>query len=268
MAGIRPIAERIIRGRLLLRQARPGWMTEGRSIVSDGHNSRSRGRPGWLRGRSLLAGLVSTATVAAFLTAAGTANAVTSTSPIGAAGIVPSGAARIGTVPGSTKVSIDVVLNPGNAAGLSRYATEVATPGSSLYHRYLAKGQFARLFGASGATINSVLSCLRTLGLRPGAVASDHLSIPVTATASQLESARLLEHQRSQAARLDRRQRRGHSRPRQHHTAAALQLRAERGLARGSQRLEDPPGGRANRRTAAVRPVVWRSRRHGCLHGR
>jgi hypothetical protein len=154
--------------------------------VSDGHNSRS---PGWPRGRSLAAGLASAATVAAFLAAAGTANAVAATAPVGAAGIVPSGAARIGTVPSGTKVSFDVVLNPSNAAGLSRYADEVATPGSSLYHRYLAKGQFARLFGASGATIANVVSGLRSLGLRPGAVASDHLSIPVTATAAQVQSA-------------------------------------------------------------------------------
>jgi subtilase family serine protease len=157
--------------------------------VSDGHYSRSRGRPGWLRGRGLTAGLVGTATVAAFLVTAGTANAVPGTSPVGAAGIVPAGAARIGTVPSNTKVSIDVVLNPTNAAGLSKYATEVATPGSSLYHRYLAKGQFAKLFGASGATVSTVLSSLRSLGLHPGIVAADRLSIPVTATAAQVESA-------------------------------------------------------------------------------
>ena len=157
--------------------------------MSDGHNSRSRNRPGWLRGRSLTAGLVSTATVAAFLVTAGTADAVVANVPVGAAGIVPSGAARIGTVPDSTKVSFDVVLNPANAAGLSKYASEVATPGSSLYHRYLAKGQFAKLFGASSATVSSVLSGLRALGLNPGAVASDHLSVPVTATAAQVESA-------------------------------------------------------------------------------
>jgi len=158
--------------------------------VSDGYHPRSPGRPGLLRGRGLTAGLTSVATAAAFLAVAGTASAAApATVPVGVAGIVPSGAARIGNVPGSTQVSIDVVLNPANAAGLSRYANEVATPGSSLYHRYLAKGQFARLFGASSATISNVAAALRSLGLHPGAVAPDHLSIPVAGTAAQMESA-------------------------------------------------------------------------------
>ncbi len=128
-------------------------------------------------------------TVAAFLAIAGTASAAAATAPVGAAGLVPAGAARIGAVPASTKVSFDVVLYPRNAAGLDQYATEVATPGSVLYHRYLAKGQFAKLFGATSATVGNVLSVLHTLGLHPGAVAADRLSIPVTATAAQVESA-------------------------------------------------------------------------------
>jgi hypothetical protein len=157
--------------------------------VSDGHNSRSLARPNWSRARGLTAGIVSMTTVAAFLTIAGTASAAAATAPVGEAGLLPGGAARIGTVPASTKISFDVVLYPRNAAGLGQYATEVATPGSALYHRYLAKGQFAGLFGATSATIGNVLSGLRAIGLHPGTVAADRLSIPVTATAAQVESA-------------------------------------------------------------------------------
>jgi subtilase family serine protease len=148
-----------------------------------------RSRPGRPRIRSLTAGFASVAAATAFLATAGAAHAAPGIAPVGLAGIVPSGAARIGSVPSTTRIHIDVVLDPANAAGLTQYATQVATPGSALYHRYLKRGQFARLFGASSATIDNVLSGLRALGLHPGAVASDHLSVPVTATAAQISSA-------------------------------------------------------------------------------
>jgi hypothetical protein len=103
--------------------------------------------------------------------------------------VVPHGAARTGIMPSSATLHLDVALAPKNAAALSQYANGVATPGSALYHRYLAKGQFAGLFGATNATINAVLAALRTAGLHPGAVSADHLSIPVTATVAQASSA-------------------------------------------------------------------------------
>jgi subtilase family serine protease len=110
-------------------------------------------------------------------------------SPVGAAGLVPQGAARTGIMPSGAALHIDVALAPKNATALSQYANEVSTPGSALYHRYLVKGQFAGMFGATKTTVSSVLAALRAAGLHPGAVASDRLSISVTATVSQVESA-------------------------------------------------------------------------------
>ncbi len=151
--------------------------------------SRMRGRPGWLRARSMTAGVASIAAATAVLATAGAAQAVPGARPVGAAGIVPAGAARVGSTDSSAKISIDVVLQPKNAAALSQYATQVATPGSPLYHRYITAKQFPALFGPTSATISSVLAALRAQGLHPGAVSSDHLSISVTATAGQLEKA-------------------------------------------------------------------------------
>ncbi|HET7018438.1 MAG TPA: S53 family peptidase, partial [Streptosporangiaceae bacterium] len=96
---------------------------------------------------------------------------------------------RTGIMPSSATLHLDVALTPRNAAALSQYASQVSTPGSALYHRYLAKGQFAGMFGATNATITAVLAALRAAGLHPGAVSSNHLSIPVTATVAQVESA-------------------------------------------------------------------------------
>jgi subtilase family serine protease len=147
-----------------------------------------RRRLGRLNARSLTAGLVSVAATAAFLAAAGTAQAVPS-SPVGAAGIVPPGSARIGALPTSTTIQIEVALAPRDPAALNQFAAQVSTPGSPLYHDYIARGQFAPLFGPTRATINAVYAALRARGLRPGAISADHLSIPVTASAGQIESA-------------------------------------------------------------------------------
>lgn len=148
-----------------------------------------RGRPRCLSVRGLTAGLVSVTAAAAFLATAGTAQAVPSPRPVGAAGVVPAGSVRTGALPASTTLHIDVALQPRDPAALAQYATEVSRPGSPLYHDYIARGQFAGMFGPTSATINAVYAALRARGLNPGAISSDHLSIPVTATAAQVESA-------------------------------------------------------------------------------
>ncbi len=164
-------------------------MTERENTLSEGNYSRTRGKPGWLNARGLTAGLVSVAATTAFLATAGAAQAVPSPTPVGAAGIVPHGSARIGALPSSTTLQIDVALAPRDPAALRQYATQVSTPGSPLYHAYIPHGQFASLFGPTSATIDNVYAALRARGLNPGAISADHLSIPVTATAGQLESA-------------------------------------------------------------------------------
>ena len=81
------------------------------------------------------------------------------------------------------------VLSPRDPAALTRYATQVATPGSPLYHDYLPKGEFPSVFGPTRAAIATVRSALTSIGLHPGQISANHLSIPVTATSSQVESA-------------------------------------------------------------------------------
>ena len=157
--------------------------------MSEGHNPPTRGRPGGLNARSVTAGLLSVAAATAFLATAGAAQAVPPPAPVGAAGIVPSGSARIGALPASTTMQIEVALAPRDPAALSQYASQVSMPGSPLYHQYIARGQFASMFGPTSATVNSVYAALRARGLNPGAISADHLSIPVTATAGQIESA-------------------------------------------------------------------------------
>ena len=108
---------------------------------------------------------------------------------IGAAPRTPAGAKVVGSVSGGTKINVTVVLNSQDPAGLAAYATDVATPGSSVYHQYLTVPQFAQRFGATTAQVRAVKSALRAEGLDPGRVTTNDLSIPVSATAGQLATA-------------------------------------------------------------------------------
>ncbi|HEY5317365.1 MAG TPA: protease pro-enzyme activation domain-containing protein, partial [Solirubrobacteraceae bacterium] len=80
---------------------------------------------------------------------------------IGAAPRTPAGAKVVGSVSGGTKINVTVVLNSQDPAGLAAYATDVATPGSSVYHQYLTVPQFAQRFGATTAQVRAVKSALR-----------------------------------------------------------------------------------------------------------
>ncbi len=78
---------------------------------------------------------------------------------------------------------------PRDPAALNRYATEVATPGSAVYHDYLPKGAFASVFGPTATAISTVRASLSALGLKVGKITANRLSFPVTATAGAVERA-------------------------------------------------------------------------------
>jgi hypothetical protein len=108
---------------------------------------------------------------------------------VGTAPAAVRGAHRIGALAASARIHVDVMLAPRNKAALQDYATNVSSPGNSLYRHYLTVGQFAARFGPTPAGIRAVESSLRKAGLRPGRLASDHVTLPVTATAGQFARA-------------------------------------------------------------------------------
>ncbi len=131
------------------------------------------------------------ALVAALVVAAtpGSRATASTTVPVGTTVAIPHGTARLGALPASTPIDVDVVLQPRNAAALTALATDVSTPGSPEYHQYLAPGQFAGEFGATPSAIAQVEAALRAEGLHPAGVNSTGLSISVTATAAELSRA-------------------------------------------------------------------------------
>src|SRR5207245_10347009 len=71
----------------------------------------------------------------------------------------------------------------------ARFATEVATPASPLYGQYLNVPEFARRFGASDPQVATVRSALAARGLQVGPTGANNLSLPVTATVAEAETA-------------------------------------------------------------------------------
>ncbi len=87
------------------------------------------------------------------------------------------------------QVHVDVALKVRDQAALTAYLDGLANRKSPYFHHFLAKGQFGPLFGPTLAQVQAVSDALKAAGLSPGAVTSDRLMIPVTATAAQLERA-------------------------------------------------------------------------------
>ena len=108
---------------------------------------------------------------------------------IGTAPEVPRAAVRLGLVPGSQRLRVDVALRPRDPAGLASVATAVSTPGSPDFRRYLRPGAVGAAFGATARTVREATAALAAIGLHVASVASDRLIIKVSTTAAIAEHA-------------------------------------------------------------------------------
>jgi hypothetical protein len=103
--------------------------------------------------------------------------------------LLPAGTHTLGALDGNTELQLDVNLQLPDPAAVESFIAAVDDSSSPLFHHYLARGQFGARFGPSAQTVSTVVSALRSAGLEIGPVASDRLSIPVSATASRVEAA-------------------------------------------------------------------------------
>jgi subtilase family serine protease len=94
-----------------------------------------------------------------------------------------------GSVPAGTAVSFDLLLTLRSASAAQAFVKSVSTPGSAGFHHYLTDAQWAARFGPTSATVASAQSWLRSEGFKAGALPKDHLFIPVSGTAAQVEHA-------------------------------------------------------------------------------
>jgi tripeptidyl-peptidase-1 len=84
---------------------------------------------------------------------------------------LPANAAVTGQLQ-TAQMSVEVVLQPSNAAGLSSLLAGQYTPGAAQYGKWLAKGQFDADFAPSTATTAAMTSYLQSHGLAVHATTS------------------------------------------------------------------------------------------------
>ena len=157
------------------------------------HNPRTR-ISGGARKRALRYGAPITALAVAVAMGTAQANAATSAvshtpTAVGSIATVPAGAKAAAAPSDSTKINVDIALEPRNAAELAQYANLVSDPNSVFYKQYLTKWQTQLLFAPSQSTVNAVSSALTAAGLKPGAPIDDNFFIPLSATIGQLKQA-------------------------------------------------------------------------------
>ncbi len=116
-----------------------------------------------------------------------TGSAAGATVPGGALRAVAAAAKSGPPVQATRRLHVTVTLRPRDPAALSAYAQAVSTPGSALYRAYLTPRQFASRFGPTAGQVAAVRRALALRGLHPGQISPGGLSIPLHATASQLE---------------------------------------------------------------------------------
>jgi subtilase family serine protease len=78
---------------------------------------------------------------------------------------LPTSGTRTGRM-SARQMSVDVVLQPGNAQGLNALLDAQYTRGSQDYDHWIAKGQFDARFAPSQATVRSMTAYLQSKGLR------------------------------------------------------------------------------------------------------
>jgi subtilase family serine protease len=102
---------------------------------------------------------------------------------------LPAHSVALGSVSSSTTVHLDVALKLADATAVTSLVASLSDRASANFRHFLGPGQFGRRFGPSLTEVAAVEAVLRSDGLDPGPVTSNHLMIPVTAKARQVERA-------------------------------------------------------------------------------
>lgn len=147
-----------------------------------------------LSGRLRVYGLASAVAVAAIgvgaggVAAAGPGVTPSPTPMVAIAGShLPANAPATGPL-STSSMTVQVVLQPANNSGLQSLLTELYTPGSSQYGRWLAQGQFQREFAPASSTVATVESYLQSKGLAIESSPSPYF-VRATGSSAQVEAA-------------------------------------------------------------------------------
>ena len=140
--------------------------------------------------RAAVVGAASALTVAAL--GVPTASAAPGVSPRTTVDTAPAWTARtpaVAETPAAVTQTMSVVLNLRDAAGAQALADAVSDPASAQYGHYLTAAAWRARFAPTSATVNSVVSWLKSEGFSIGAIPSNHRTIRFTGTSAQTEKA-------------------------------------------------------------------------------
>jgi len=98
-------------------------------------------------------------------------------------------ATLVGHMPPATVLNLSLSLAPPNRAALQAYANGVSNIQSAQYHRFLSPAEVGEQFGPSTATVNSVVSYLKSKGMTVTLVADNHMAILFKGRADKIETA-------------------------------------------------------------------------------
>ena len=151
----------------------------------------ARPRPPWRSGagRVLIAALTLAGTIAVSVPAAALAAPRPSAAtgrlvPVGAVPALPAGARVTGAVPGTAEVTGAVALRLRDPAAVTAFIDAASSPRSPAYHKYLARGEFARRFGPRPVAVAAVERQLRADGLAVGGASANGLLVSFKGTAA------------------------------------------------------------------------------------
>ncbi|HVB27497.1 MAG TPA: S53 family peptidase [Mycobacteriales bacterium] len=99
------------------------------------------------------------------------------------------GGSALGAAPTGQRLRISVVLPVRNKAEMDRMVTELATPGSPRYGRFLTPAEVTAQFGPSATAVGSVERYLAGAGMTAISAESNRLLIDANATVGQAERA-------------------------------------------------------------------------------
>ncbi len=102
---------------------------------------------------------------------------------------LPHGARAVGVLSGTSRVSGVVALRLRNQAAAQRFLASVTNPRSRNYRHYLARGQFANLFGPTRQAVAAVEVQLKSDGLQITGGSSNGILVDFSGTAARVESA-------------------------------------------------------------------------------
>jgi subtilase family serine protease len=122
---------------------------------------------------------------------AATANAAPSPDAVvaGTASPLVGKAPVVGTVPGSSQVTFDVVLGLRDPSAAAATVKAISTPGSASYRHYMTAAQWEAQFSPTTSEVTSVTTWLQAHGLKVQSVSASRTSVQVSASAAAITKA-------------------------------------------------------------------------------